>query len=139
MNKEIAMRWVKALRSGKYKKTKGYLRTVSKTGRARYCCLGVLCDITSAQTTGEWEHSPAHHASSFRCTSAGGISAYSVLPPFVQHFAGMVNPSGLMPDGSTLAGLNDGKRVLKDPTEREIRPYSFRQIANFIEKNWEKL
>ena len=37
MNKSIAMKWVRALRSGKYKQGRDYL----KEGE-RYCCLGVL-------------------------------------------------------------------------------------------------
>ena len=40
MNKKDAMKWVKALRSGKYKQTKGILKN-SKG----FCCLGVLCEI----------------------------------------------------------------------------------------------
>lgn len=34
-------KWLEALRSGKYKQTKGRLRRVDNT----YCCLGVLCDL----------------------------------------------------------------------------------------------
>ncbi len=42
MKKNIATKWVKALRSGKYKQ--GYLKLHdNKTGG--YCCLGVLCKM----------------------------------------------------------------------------------------------
>lgn len=41
MDKLLKTRWVKALRSGKYKKTTGYMM---KSG-VGFCCLGVLCDI----------------------------------------------------------------------------------------------
>lgn len=47
MKKEIAEKWVEALRSGKYKQTKGKLRTPKG-----YCCLGVLCDISGIS---KWE------------------------------------------------------------------------------------
>ena len=44
MKKEIAERWVSALRSGEYKQGKLYLK--SENG---YCCLGVLCDILGVE------------------------------------------------------------------------------------------
>lgn len=45
MKKALAMKWVEALRSGKYKQGARYLK---KNGR--YCCLGVLCEITGFQS-----------------------------------------------------------------------------------------
>jgi hypothetical protein len=42
LDKKIARRWVKALLSGKYKQGKAELRD----GSNRFCCLGVLCDIS---------------------------------------------------------------------------------------------
>ena len=44
MNKKIKTKWVKALRSGQYDQTQGYLCEISKKGDS-FCCLGVLCDI----------------------------------------------------------------------------------------------
>lgn len=41
MTKRKAMEWVKALRSGKYKQGKHYLKYNNE-----YCCLGVLADIS---------------------------------------------------------------------------------------------
>src|SRR5688572_23859842 len=40
MKKRFKKQWLTALRSGKYKQTKHYLRT-----DAGFCCLGVLCDV----------------------------------------------------------------------------------------------
>ncbi len=45
MKKDIAKKWVRALRSGKYKQAQGVLKTKTKTGRVRHCCLGVLCEL----------------------------------------------------------------------------------------------
>jgi len=42
MNKKLMEKWVKALRSGKYKQGDGRLYD-EKTNT--YCCLGVLCEI----------------------------------------------------------------------------------------------
>ncbi len=40
MDKQLKEDWVKALRSGKYEQGQDYL-----CDEARYCCLGVLCEI----------------------------------------------------------------------------------------------
>jgi hypothetical protein len=45
MKKEIAKKWVKALRSEKYKQAKSVLKTKTKSGRVSHCCLGVLCEL----------------------------------------------------------------------------------------------
>jgi hypothetical protein len=48
LDKKIARRWVKALLSGKYKQGRGALKL-----DGRFCCLGVLCDISKA---GKWNN-----------------------------------------------------------------------------------
>jgi len=40
MNKNLVKKWIKALRSGKYKQTSGSLHDVNG-----YCCLGVACKV----------------------------------------------------------------------------------------------
>jgi hypothetical protein len=45
MNTEIAKSWVNALRSGNYKQQTGGLGTEKLNGDAKFCCLGVLCDL----------------------------------------------------------------------------------------------
>lgn len=40
MDVKIKKQWIKALRSGKYKQTRGRLK-----GDGGFCCLGVLCDV----------------------------------------------------------------------------------------------
>jgi hypothetical protein len=52
MKPEIKQKWIDALRSGKYKQGRGYLRT----SRDEYCCLGVLCDLYSKENPSiQWE------------------------------------------------------------------------------------
>lgn len=46
MKKGIKRRWIRALRSGRYKQARRKLR-----GDNGYCCLGVLCDISGK---GNW-------------------------------------------------------------------------------------
>lgn len=49
MNPDIKAKWIEALRSGKYKQGRGYLRTID----GGYCCLGVLCDVMDSSEWGE--------------------------------------------------------------------------------------
>jgi hypothetical protein len=53
MKPEIKKQWVDALRSGKYKQTRGALRR-DHHGTPGYCCIGVLCEVTKQ---GEWSQS----------------------------------------------------------------------------------
>lgn len=41
----LVKKWIKALRSGKYKQGRGYLARYNKKKELRYCPLGVLCDL----------------------------------------------------------------------------------------------
>jgi hypothetical protein len=43
MNRDAKKRWLDALRSGKYKQGRLFLRT----NESEFCCLGVLCDVLS--------------------------------------------------------------------------------------------
>src|ERR1022692_3350099 len=47
MKREIKLRWIKALESGRYKQTTGCLKDDSG-----YCCLGVLCNVLNR---GRWD------------------------------------------------------------------------------------
>lgn len=53
MKKDIAMKWVEALRSGKYKQTRGTLKN-----NEGFCCLGVLCEINGIDMTVQSEAYP---------------------------------------------------------------------------------
>lgn len=48
LSASLKARWVKALRSGKFKQAEGTLKgeAVSGDGTVGYCCLGVLCAIS---------------------------------------------------------------------------------------------
>lgn len=46
MDKKMKARWVKALRSGKYRQACGVLRTSpNPEGQRKFCCLAVLCEV----------------------------------------------------------------------------------------------
>lgn len=49
MDGKLKSKWVKALRSGNYKQTKGKL----KSRNGGFCCIGVICDILGRRW--EWK------------------------------------------------------------------------------------
>ncbi len=110
MKKNIATRWVKALRSGKYVQGQGRLMTVGED-RNRYCCLGVLCEVVDV---------PYNY-------NEGG------LPSPARDVAGMHSnigswdcEGGIRSKYANLAEMNDSGQ-------------SFKRIANFIERNYKEL
>ena len=125
MKEEIAKRWVAALRSGEYKQGKGWLRRVSSEGASEYCCLGVLCDISKIQ---RWETSDSVFSYG---EERPGIVATNMLPKKVVSYAGMNSYDGEREGFEReLWNLNDGIGG---------RRYSFQEIADIIEKEWESL
>lgn len=45
MKQNIMKKWVKALRSGKYKQGYGTLKQYNGFEEVYHCCLGVLCEL----------------------------------------------------------------------------------------------
>jgi len=117
MKKTVMKRWVKALRSGKYKQSKRKLKRTSK-GKDLYCCLGVLCDISKQ---GEWENNKYKTSDSLE---------RDVLPPAIMDWAGITEPNG-----------NFSADIVIDKflTDYNDDGCTFEQIANIIEKNWKQL
>ncbi len=106
VSKKIKKRWIKALRSGQYKKTTGYLRT-----GAGYCCLGVLCDLHSKETKTPWD------GESMYMGKTGG------LPIEVGTWLGLTpeETRSVCANGVSLVGANDAGK-------------SFTEIASLIEE-----
>ena len=130
MKKEIKKKWVKALRSGKYKQGRGELREED-----RFCCLGVLCDLSKL---GEWEeYNRMDHSfhyliegQPYEEDADGCLPNAGYLPKPVAEWAGMKTVKGQLKNnsrythkiGNTLALLNDSGK-------------SFKEIADIIEKD----
>lgn len=143
MNKDVADRWVAALRSGNYQQGRGALasreRDTSKGelefGPDKYCCLGVLCEIALQERVPieTVESSPGNvigPRSDQWMRSRSYDVATDFLPPSVQSWAGMETNDG--------TPTNDvGEPSLSDLNDDDH--YSFSQIADFIEENWEAL
>lgn len=100
MNPEWKEKWIKALRSGEYEQGRNRLRRDGK-----YCCLGVLCDISGM---GKWEENTY-------------MGSESVLPYELAEKMG-ITQWGDLSFGITLTHLNDTGR-------------SFGDIADTIERS----
>ena len=125
MKKSVMKQWVKALRSGKYKQTRGQLR-----GKRGYCCLGVLCDVYDADA---WNKSPVFDSYSTPYSFGPMKECYS-LPPKVLAWSDLKSDvavvkwlQGRNGDDVCLASINDSWH------------WGFKKLAAFIEKNYRKL
>lgn len=115
MKPAILKKWVKALRSGRYKQGKHSLKIIN--GIPRYCCLGVLCDLHAKAKGNKWKENEY-------------LGAENILPAEVVIWAGLgrANPKlvgEFLDKDCTAAGINDsGKR--------------FKTIAKLIEQAQKK-
>lgn len=133
MKKEIAKKWIKALRSGKYKQGNGCLKqTDLKKNKTYHCCLGVLCEIYNEQMTKSKKKKLNDDMDKY------GLHSFNkdieVLPENVRDWSGVDGCTGHFRNiinyddypYASLAAMND-------------RGCSFKKIANTIEKEWENL
>ena len=94
MKKDIKDKWVKALRSGKYKQGTGYLINSSNDGgQCKHCCLGVLCDLYLQEhdATLSWYSEAISDTEVLNVASLYGMEF--LLPYQVQEWAGLHEPS----------------------------------------------
>lgn len=119
MNQDIAKQWVAALRSGAYQQGKQYLER-----EGRHCCLGVLCDLAVREgVTTRVKMGPDGE------TVFGFDLVYGGLPEVVMGWAGIRNSLGHFAanEPAPLYHLNDSG------------VYTFREIADVIERHYESL
>lgn len=108
MKPEIKNKWIKALKSGKYKQGTNTLKTID----GKYCCLGVLCKLYGQEKGVNWRK---------RGTSNYFLDECSYLPSAVQEWAGLTDNNPKAGD-NVLSLLNDKEK------------YDFGKIADEIEK-----
>ena len=114
MKKHIKSKWVKALESGKYKKTKHQLKYNSA-----FCCLGVLTNLNPGTKWGKNEHEDDVY-----------------LSPRIKNWAGIeesTRTKNITDMSVNLADMNDGDFGARE----RARGKSFKQIAQYIRKNIE--
>ena len=104
--------WLEALRSGKYKQGKLYLKKDNK-----YCCLGVACDLYNK--THKVKVDFVNYTSNIQQPNTG-------LPPVVLKWLGLNCPEGRFKNNHYLSRENDSGA-------------SFNKIADLIENNPEGL
>lgn len=102
-------KWVKALRSGKYKQGTGRLRSMSD----EYCCLGIACDVSGLD---KWKYKGFYKYKE-------GVGA---LPIAVKKWLGLRDRFGSFGKGESLSAMNDNG-------------FLFEEIADVIEEKWEEL
>lgn len=107
MDAKLKTEWIDALRSGKYRQTKGVLkRGAEHGGPFSYCCLGVLCEVQGAESSRETD-----------CRDIFNYEERAYTPPF--KFCGGLTGSEM----DVLVSMNDSQGN------------NFAQIADYIEEN----
>lgn len=118
MKKTVAMKWVKALRSGKYKQAYGKLcaKDPQSGKKVAHCCLGVLCEISP------------YRSRYMTMTVNKSYSKGVITPVLVATWAGLSNPDPVVSiaGGDKISALND-------------TGCKFNEIADLIEKEYKKL
>jgi hypothetical protein len=105
MNPKVKARWLRALRSGKFKQCRGVLRQGDT-----FCCLGVLMELAKrSKVIQDYIH------------THGTLSSEVVV------WAGLKNRDPLISPSGSATKYNDG---IGDEL-----PRSFEEIADLIEKN----
>lgn len=130
MRKEIAERWVAALRSGEYEQTVGYLQT-----EHGHCCLGVLCDLHMRETgLGEWRPPGSGDSPHTRCYR-DDLGVYGEYTPPV----GVRTWADMEEDPCIQVQLLNGAVTAKEIVQLNDHGFSFAQLADLIEEQWESL
>ena len=107
--RESVSLWLDALRSGRYIQVTAALNT-----DGRYCCLGVACELYQ------------QHVGGLVITQHLNRTLYNgegeLLPPIVQAWLGLRNPSGQHYSGQLTEDNDDGKSFLEIADIIEARP-----------------
>lgn len=117
MDKELKAKWLAALRGGKYKQGKGFLRT----GDDCFCCLGVLCDLVHPEGWGETKKMTA-------CVGTKSIEAPAVRFNWSEDYDFHSLPWHLR-DEINMPGEEVGEVMQMNDNGK-----TFSQIADYIEK-----
>ena len=114
MTPELKVKWVEALRNGKYEQTAGVLCD----GRGGFCCLGVLSEVVGDE---HWDGRLWENFDEEEENFTGQRFEVEELPKYALSLVGLTDSQQRL-----LASMNDGSEALK--------AHSFEEIADYIEK-----
>jgi hypothetical protein len=148
MKKDVADKWVAALRSGEYPQARGGLHIIRETQSGPgFCCLGVLCDLFTKVDPGHcrWTNIsklPDEDSTRFFIECGSELSTTAV-PQRVQSWSGLRSGVGYCTKPSladTFGYLNESV-IGNNPSLANANDNgaSFEQIADFIEQYWQDL
>tara|TARA_R100001244_G_scaffold129809_3_gene101490 strand:- start:789 stop:1172 length:384 start_codon:yes stop_codon:yes gene_type:complete len=125
MKSNVKAKWIETLESGRYRQGHDQLKIPgTKNTKAKYCCLGVLCNIYMKETgKGKW-HSDGYFL-------LGDIEEETELPRTVKEWAGLnrTNPRiNINGESHDISELNDGHIFLKRRSFKEIAQLIREQI-----------
>ena len=112
MDAKLKAKWVKALRSGRYKQQNdGQLRTDKYKGKPEYCCLGVLCQIS---------RTPYRGSGGYPNEKDGMCIAFKGLSRGTQIKLATMNDATVYKAGDPYAPKNDFKKIA-DWIEKHVK------------------
>jgi len=123
MLKSLRDEWLAALRSGKYAKTTGQLRTTKHSGEQSFCCLGVLCNVMDPNRYIA-DNDQYHFAN-------GDISVAGIVPPVADELRLSDRREYSFYDNTPVSASIDAILVHMNDGESK----SFAEIADWIEAN----
>jgi hypothetical protein len=136
MKKDIAKKWTKELRSGRWEQGRDALCSVESNGTMCYCCLGVLTELYNLNQKKSRKKTLSTENIEDRASDGKNVISYNgnddVLPDEVMRWAGMSTENGslldceLDVDYEHLADMNDSGK-------------SFMYIASIIDQHYESL
>lgn len=121
MNAELKAKWIAALRSGEYIQGRSYLKSHSREGETKHCCLGVLAEICGYESSVR-KVSGVNLSHSVFDFGSSGLEEGN-LPTLVANYLGI-------PDQDVLTVMNDGSVVNFVFVQK-----SFSEIADWIDEN----
>ncbi len=122
MKKALAMKWVEALRSGKYQQGRQYL---NKDGK--FCCLGVLCEIEGLRAEVSPLGGPVYYYIGTGMSTATGYPGKSF------------NKGLAAPAAGYIASLRVRLAALNDRGVDDTDPLNFDEIADIIQICYKEL
>ena len=126
MKKSDVKKWVKALRSNKYRQARGSLCVEDVFGESYYCCLGVACDLLSDD---DWIKQPWSEE-----WSIGNYEAFDFPEIFDKEKWGATETTSF-PTLSHLEEMGLDAAYAQDLAKLNDSGMDFVDIANKIEKD----